>query len=206
MRLPLLLAAAAGLALAGTLAAQSVETVAPGNNWVLDGDCSIYAEWDGNVTVAVNRHDDHYDLGVYDPRWHVTNDKIVKVSIAPATGAAEAHDALGRKDAEWTGYVADVGEALVDRIAASGALTLSRGKEVLADLDVAGMTVAREKQRACLAALPADDGMNVAVGYDNVAVGYDNVTDAAMDAEEAAEAAAEAATEEPMMEAVDNQM
>lgn len=172
MRWPTLAAAAGALVIAGTLAAQSVPTLAPGNNWTLSpDDCTIYAEWEGGVSVAVSAHDDHLDLGVYDPRWQVTHDKLVRLAIAPAEGPAETHDALGRRDAEWTGYVADISPAFVDRIAASGALTLTRGTDVVADLDVAGMAVARQQQRDCLSL--ADDPLH------NAAEALENAADAA---------------------------
>lgn len=151
MRTRLLLASAAALALAGTLAAQGVETIAPGNNWVLDAsDCTVHAEWDGDVSVVISPHDDHFDLGAYDKRWRVADGKIVRLAYAAGDGPASEHDALGRHDAEWTGYVADVSAAFLDGIAAADALTIRRGKEVLLDTDMAGMPLALKEQRACL--------------------------------------------------------
>lgn len=132
--------------------------VAAGNTWSISpADCGIDAIWDDGVAVNITAHDDHHDFGLYDARLKgVADGKVVPVRFA-AGGVAiagEGYQALGYRDADNTGYVSNVDDALLDRIAAANSVQVHRGKTLLADLNLTGLTEALAVMRECEAAQP----------------------------------------------------
>jgi hypothetical protein len=131
--------------------------VAAGNNWSLtDSQCLLDAVWEGDLTIMVNRHDDHYDLGLYDRRMkRVVDEKVIPVRFGAGGTIVSGREyvALGHRNAEATAYVSDVDEPLLDRIAAANTFQFYRGKDLLADLDMTGFREALDVMHACQARL-----------------------------------------------------
>jgi hypothetical protein len=152
-------ASAAALLLSAPAAAQEDRhPVAEGNNWSLtDADCGIDAAWEGGAAVLLTRHEDHHDLGIYDPRFPgVSNGKVVDVRLGTGGPPAEAQDykASSYRDKASRSLVMAVGDAFLDAAATSNILQLYRGSTLLADLDVTGLAGALAAMRTCEAKLP----------------------------------------------------
>jgi hypothetical protein len=155
-------AIAAALLLSAPVGAQQDRNpVAEGNNWsITNSDCGIDAAWEGDVAILLTRHEDHHDLGVYDPRFTgMSNGKVVDVRLGTGGPPAEAQDyrASTYRDKASRSYVMAVGDEFLDAAAASNILQLYRGSALLADLDVTGLTGALAAMRTCEAALPAPE-------------------------------------------------
>lgn len=196
MRLPVVarLAAVCIIAAAAPLAAQADRhPVAPGNNWsVTPSSCAIDAGWDGGGAILITLHEDHHDLGWYDKTMAgVVDGKVVPLSfdaggpVRRAGGYAALGHRAGREVAQ--SYVADVDDALLDRIAEANALRITRSGTVIADLDMTGFAEALQAMRRCehtSSAMTADG---------NTEAADINAAQAAADAAAAAAEAAEAA-------------
>jgi hypothetical protein len=133
-------------------AVQDRHPIAPDNAWsITDSDCSIDVGYGDDVGVSITPHDDHHDFGLYDPAMKgLVDQKVVPITFtAGGTKLAGPYEALGHKNAETTSYVANVDRALLDAVAASQDLQVHRGRTMLADLDLTGITAAIEAMRAC---------------------------------------------------------
>jgi len=150
---------AALLVVAPAAAQDDRHVVAPGNTWsITDSDCSIDAGWDDEVAVLVTRHDDHHDLGVYDPRFKALADgKVAKVQLGTGGQPADAqdYDAAMNTGGGSRSYVVAVDDAKLDALAASGALQLFRGRKTLVDLNISGFDGALAAMRECERARPS---------------------------------------------------
>lgn len=152
-------AIALGLFAAASAGAQDDRhVVAPDNNWsITESDCSIDAGWDDEVAVLVTRHEDHHDLGVYDPRFKGMGDgKVAKVGLSPGGTPPDVreYDAATNSAGGSRSYVMAVDDAMLDALAASGTLQLLRDRKALADLDISGFDGALAAMRVCEAASP----------------------------------------------------
>lgn len=127
--------------------------VAPNINWsITDSDCAIDASWEDEVAVLVTRHEDHHDLGVYDPHFvGVVDGEVTKVRLGTGGSAADAqdYDAAMSTGEKTKSFVIAIDDPMLDELAASGVLQLFRGRSTIADLDISGFDVAVAAMRAC---------------------------------------------------------
>jgi hypothetical protein len=143
---------------ASTVMAQTGDRhpVAESNNWsISEADCGIDASWEDGAAVTITAHEDHHDLGVFDAHFKgVAKAKVIPVRFGAGGTLVTGRDyeALGYRDQDNTGYVANVDDALLDRIAAANSIQFYRGKAMLADLDVTGLVEALGAMRVCEAA------------------------------------------------------
>lgn len=151
-----LLALAAGPA----MAQDTRHPVAPDNNWSIDDSgCVIDAGWEGDIGIVVNPHDDHHDLGVYDPALtKVKAEEVITVRFAAEgrTLGSPEYQALGHRDGKMKSYVSDVDDKLLDDIAAANAFQFYRGETLEIELDMTGFAGALAAIRQCEAAPQPD--------------------------------------------------
>jgi hypothetical protein len=156
--------------------------VAESNNWsISEAACGIDASWEDGAGVTITPHQDHHDLGVYDARFKgVANGKVIPVRFGAGGTLVTGRDyeALGYRDRDNVGYVSNVDDALLDRIAAANSIQVYRGKAMLADLDVTGLVEALGAMRVCEAAT-GQHTQATADALKNRADALDRVADAA---------------------------
>lgn len=155
--------------------------VAPGANWsITDSTCAIDASWDGDIGVVLSLHDDHHDLGIYNPHFTgVVDDKVVMLRYGAGGPPAQAltNEALGHRDAKSVSYVADIhGDALLNGVAASHSFQLYRAGATLVDLDMTGFDAALKAMRSCEVASAAKAAADAADAAANAADAADNMT------------------------------
>ena len=197
-----LVSAMTGLALCATLRAsepaEDRHEISGSNPWSLtDSTCAIDEAWDDGAGVVVSLHEDHYDLGVYDPGYKgVAQDKVIgiKIGAGGTISSATSYQANGVMGYKAPGYVAAVQPELLDRLAKTQVLRLYRDGDLISDFNIEGFSEALEKMRSCEAAFAADMSSNVMDAAMNAAdtATVENAVEAAAAAANAAEAAANA--------------
>lgn len=175
--------------------------ISPDNNWSIDdSDCSIDASWDGDTEIVVNRHFDHHDFGLYDPKLtKVAPEKVIKVRYEAAGKPAGQgnYEALGHNDGKFKSYVIEADDGLLNDFATTGSLQFYRGKALDIELNMAGFIDALSAMRACEANLPAEPmDQTMSLGEEKMLTADDETAAGAAEAAAAAAAAA-GASEKP---------